>query len=223
MSESILLVEDEAMLREVAKDYFLSVGYQVFEAENGTRALQIFEKELIDLVVLDVMIPEIDGWSVCRRIRKRSDVPIIMLTARSDEEDTLMGFEMGADDYVTKPYRPRILLARVDRLLKNKMTAKKIPVGEHSNFGIEVDSSSRTVMIAGQMVKLTHIEFEILACLIENKGLVVTREQLIHHIWGMDAADDRTVNTHIRNLRHKLGDKSKYIKTVIRTGYKFGE
>ncbi|MEK3791819.1 response regulator transcription factor [Paenibacillus sp. FSL R7-0204] len=221
MSKTILIVEDEDILREIMKDYLLEEGYRVIEAIDGKQAVSLFQEHEVDLILLDIMLPELDGWSVCRRIRKTSNVPIIVLTARSDEDDTLLGFELGADDYVTKPYRPLILLARVKRLLESRY------IGRHesdtlSGGGISIHFPSRTVSIDGTSSDLTHTEFEILAYLLQNKGIIISREQLITKIWGYDfAGDDRTVNSHIRNLRSKLGTHAKQIVTVVRSGYKF--
>jgi DNA-binding response OmpR family regulator len=225
MSKNILIVEDEDILREILKDYFLSEQYKVLEARDGKEALALFEEEEVDLVILDIMLPELDGWSVCRRIRKTSGVPIIMLTARVDEDDTLLGFELGADDYVTKPYSPPILLARAKRLLESRKALKESPNSEDDTIcihGIYVHFPSRTVTVDGESIALTHTEFEILVYFMKNQGIVLTRDQLISRIWGYEfAGDDRTVNSHIRNLRNKLGEKAKYIATVVRTGYKF--
>ncbi|GGE61863.1 response regulator transcription factor [Priestia taiwanensis] len=224
MQRTILLVEDEDILREILADYLLDAGFEVLEAIDGKEALSIFEEKEIDLVILDIMLPELDGWSVCRRIRKTSNVPIIMLTARSDEDDTLLGFELGADDYVTKPYSPPILLARAKRLIESRYLAVREPEKEETLAlnGIRIHFSSRKVTIQEQQINLTHTEFEILAYLMQNQGIVITREQLITKIWGYEfVGDDRTVNSHIRNLRHKLGEKSTCILTVVRTGYKF--
>ncbi|MEK4935099.1 response regulator transcription factor [Bacillus sp. FSL M7-1345] len=225
MSKRILIVEDEDILREILKDYFLSEQYKVLEARDGKEALTLFEEEEVDLVILDIMLPELDGWSVCRRIRKTSQVPIIMLTARVDEDDTLLGFELGADDYVTKPYSPPILLARAKRLLESRKALKESPNSEDDTLcihGIYVHFPSRTVTVDGESIALTHTEFEILVYFMKNQGIVLTREQLISKIWGYEfAGDDRTVNSHIRNLRNKLGEKAKCITTVVRTGYKF--
>ncbi|MEK4709322.1 response regulator transcription factor [Bacillus sp. FSL R10-2780] len=225
MSKRILIVEDEDILREILKDYFLSEQYKVLEARDGKEALALFKEEEVDLVILDIMLPELDGWSVCRRIRKTSQVPIIMLTARVDEDDTLLGFELGADDYVTKPYSPPILLARAKRLLESRKALKESPNSEDDTLcihGIYVHFPSRTVTVDGESIALTHTEFEILVYFMKNQGIVLTREQLISRIWGYEfAGDDRTVNSHIRNLRNKLGEKAKHITTVVRTGYKF--
>ncbi|WP_144935096.1 response regulator transcription factor [Paenibacillus sp. 32O-W] len=221
MSKTILIVEDEPILREIVKDYLLEDGYEVLEAEDGKQALALFQEHEVDLIILDIMLPELDGWAVCRRIRKSSDVPIIMLTARSDEDDTLLGFELGADDYVTKPYSPPILLARAKRLLENR----RVDAQESdtlSGRGITIHFPSRTVTLDGTNCSLTHTEFEILACLMKNKGMIITREQLITKVWGYDfVGDDRTVNSHIRNLRSKLGEHARCIVTVVRSGYKF--
>lgn len=224
MSKTVLLVEDEQRLREIVSDYFISEGFIVVEAEDGKQALAQFEANAIDLVILDIMLPEIDGWSVCRRIRKESVVPIIMLTARSDEEDTLLGFELGADEYVTKPFSPKVLVARAKTLLKR---AEGI-IGQDENVlsmcGIEVNKLSRTVIVDGSEIILTHKEFELLLYLMENKGIVLSRQHLLDHLWGYDYfGDDRTVDTHIKKLRSKLGDRAKNIATVIRVGYKFEE
>ncbi|TQR46380.1 response regulator transcription factor [Paenibacillus popilliae] len=223
MTKTILIVEDEHILREIMKDYFSNEGFNVLEARDGKEALQMFQENNVDLLILDIMLPELDGWSVCRRIRKTSNVPIIMLTARVDEDDTLLGFELGADDYVTKPYSPPILLARAKRLLEYRHM-QEVDNEVISSSGITVSLSSRTVTVEGVHINLTHTEFEILTYLMENKGAIITREQLIMRIWGYDfVGDERTVNSHIRNLRHKLGDKSECIVTVFRSGYKFEE
>ncbi|MGY4690809.1 response regulator transcription factor [Salibacterium sp. K-3] len=224
MQKTILIVEDEAILREIVKDYLLNEGYEVLEAADGNEALAIFEEHDVHLIILDIMLPEVDGWSVCRKIRKTSDVAIIMLTARTDEDDTLLGFELGADDYVTKPYSPPILLARVKRLMDSRYArAGKLPDEETliSN-GIHVHFSTRIVTVDGERISLTYTEFEILTYLMQNQGIIITREQLITKIWGYEFdGDDRTINSHIRNLRHKIGAKANCIVTVIRAGYKF--
>ncbi|MGZ7441600.1 response regulator transcription factor [Paenibacillus sp. TH7-28] len=221
MSKTILLVEDKLLLREIVKDYFLNEGYDVLEAGDGKQALALFGQHEVDLIILDIMLPELDGWSVCQRVRKVSDVPVIMLTARSDEDDTLLGFELGADDYVVKPCSPPVLLARAKRFLE----PRSIPGQERdvmSGAGITVHIPSRSVTIDGTSCSLTYTEFEILAYLMKNKGMIVTREQLMAKIWGYDfPGDERTINSHMRNLRAKLGEKAQCIVTVIRAGYKF--
>ncbi|MBP2242620.1 DNA-binding response OmpR family regulator [Cytobacillus eiseniae] len=224
MQKSVLIVEDEDILREIVKDYLLEEGYKVLEAVDGNEALAIFDEYEVHLIILDIMLPELDGWSVCRRIRKISNVPIIMLTARVDEDDTLLGFELGADDYVTKPYSPPILLARVKRLMESRYAqiSKTAHKDTLNSSGILVDFPTRTVSVDGEQISLTYTEFEILTYLIQNQGIIITREQLITKIWGYEfTGDDRTVNSHIRNLRHKLGNKANCIVTVIRAGYKF--
>lgn len=226
MQKKILIVEDEDILREIAKDYLLNEGYEVLEAVNGNEALTIFEEHEVHLIILDIMLAELDGWSVCRRIRKSSNVPIIMLTARVDEDDTLLGFQLGADDYITKPYSPPILLARVKRLIESRyLQAINVPNEDTLNSnGIYVHLPSRTMTVDGENISLTFTEFEILTYLMQNAGIIITREQLIVKIWGYEfAGDDRTVNSHIRNLRNKLGNKANCIVTVIRAGYKFEE
>ncbi|MCU4862407.1 response regulator transcription factor [Bacillus cereus] len=224
MQRTILIVEDEDILREIMKDYLLNEGYNVLEAIDGKEALSIFEEHEVHLIILDIMLPELDGWTVCRRIRKKSNVPIIMLMARVDEDDTLLGFELGADDYVTKPYSPPILLARAKRLMESRYSsAVNVPAEDTlTSSGIHVHFPSRTVTIDGEDINLTHTEFEIVTYLMRNQGIVISREQLINKIWGYEfAGDDRTVNSHIRNLRHKLGQKAACIVTVVRAGYKF--
>ncbi|MFZ7680340.1 response regulator transcription factor [Bacillus cereus] len=225
MNKTVLLVEDERRLREIVSDYFRNEGFEVIEAEDGKKALELFAEHEIDLIMLDIMLPEIDGWSVCRRIRKESAVPIIMLTARSDEDDTLLGFELGADEYVTKPFSPKVLVARAKTLLKRAEGA--VGVAEENAMslaGIEVNRLSRTVLVDGEEIILTHKEFELLVYLMENKGIVLSRQHLLDQLWGYDYyGGDRTVDTHIKKLRNKLGDKAKHIGTVIRVGYKFEE
>lgn len=223
MQETILIAEDEAILREIAKDYFTNEGYEVLEAADGEEALHLFQTNDPALIILDIMLPELDGWSVCRRIRKTSNVPIIMLTARSDEEDTLLGFELGADDYVTKPYSPPILMARAKRLLDSRRRQPVNAVHQSLSLGgISLNLTSRSAAVDGRTLHLTFTEYEILVLLMKNPGMVITREQFIAKIWGYEeAGDDRTLNTHIRNLRIKLGDKSSLITTILRIGYKF--
>ncbi|WP_156990237.1 response regulator transcription factor [Caproicibacter fermentans] len=222
MMYKILVVEDEDILREVIVDYLIADGYQVLEAADGEKAIEQFHSNPVDLVILDIVLPKLDGWSVCRRIRKSSGIPIIILTARSDEDDSLLGYELGADDYLIKPYSPRVLMAKVKRFLeKHADTIERTPL---SSDGIVINMESRLVYADGITINLTHTEFEILAYLMQNKGIVITREQLITKVWGYDFyGDEKTVNSHIRNLRAKLGSKGNCIVTVIRSGYKFQE
>lgn len=224
MKRTVLIVEDEDILREIVKDYLWNAGYEVLEAADGQEAIVKFTENDVHLIILDIMLPELDGWSVCRRIRKTSNVPIIMLTARVDEDDTLLGFELGADDYVTKPYSPPILLARVKRLMDSRYSSKEISNSEDSlnSSGFYVHFPSRSVTVDGEMINFTHTEYEILTILMQNEGIIITREQLIMKIWGYEfTGDNRTINSHIRNLRNKLGSKANNIITVIRSGYKF--
>lgn len=218
----ILVVEDEDILREVIIDYLFEDGYQVLEAADGEKALELFQSNSVDLVILDIVLPKVDGWSVCRRIRKNSSIPIVMLTARSDEDDSLLGYELGADDYLIKPYSPRVLMAKVKRFLeKYSGTIDGMLI---SSGGIVINMGSRLVSVDGITINLTHTEFEILSYLMQNKGIVITRDQLIAKVWGYDFyGDEKTVNSHIRNLRAKLGSKGSSIVTVIRSGYKFEE
>ena len=219
---TILVVEDEDILREIIIDYLVEDGYKVLEAADGEKALELFQTNSVDLVILDIGLPKIEGWSVCRRIRKNSSIPIIILTARSDEDDSLLGFELGADDYLTKPYSPRILMAKVKWFLEKYSGASDESI--ISAEGIEINLESRILTVDGKTINLTHTEFEILAYLMQNKGIVITREQLISRIWGYDFyGDEKTINSHIRNLRSKLGSKGGWIVTVIRSGYKFEE
>lgn len=216
---TILVVEDEQILLEVTKDYLVHDGLQVLEATDGQQALDLFETNSVDLVILDIMLPVLDGWTVCRRIRKQSNVPILMLTARADEDDSLLGYELGADDYLIKPYNPRILAAKVRRFLQrlSQPEAEVLEVG-----GITLNPSSRTAAVDGAPVDLTYIEFELLSYLMRNPNRVISREELISQVWGYDfVGNDKTVNSHIRNLRAKLGVRAVSIVTVIRSGYKF--
>ncbi|EOO27516.1 two-component system response regulator [Bacillus cereus VD133] len=224
MQKTILIVEDEDILREIMKDYLLNEGYKVLEATDGKEALSIFEEHELHLIILDIMLPELDGWTVCRRIRKISNVPIIMLTARVDEDDTLLGFELGTDDYITKPYSPSILLARAKRLIESRYSSTVNISNEDilASSSIRVHLPSHTVTVDEEAISLTRTEFEILTYLMQNQGIVISREQLITKIWGYEfAGDDRTVKSHIRNLRHKLGNRATCIVTIIRVGYKF--
>ncbi|MEA0555253.1 response regulator transcription factor [Lysinibacillus irui] len=222
MVDPILIIEDEDILREILKDYFLNAGYSVLEAKDGEEALQVFQENELSLIILDIMLPKLDGWTICRRIRKTSNIPIIMLTARADEDDTLLGFELGADDYVTKPYNPLVLLARSKRLLHHREQKNDVAGDYLECGGIKIHIPSRTVQVNNKEISLTHTEYEMLLYLMENKGIVITRDQIITKIWGYEYfGDDRTLNSHMRNLRNKLGDHSTCIKTIVRTGYKF--
>ncbi len=222
MDKSILLVEDDARIREIVADYFAKEGFGILQCEDGKEALDIFEENEIDLIILDIMIPQIDGWSVCKRLRKISDVPIIMLTARSDEEDKLMGYELGADDYVTKPFSPRVLVAKSKMLLKRAEGTVGKMDGTLSCSGIEINKLSRSVRSEGQTVELALKEYELLLYFMENRDIVLTREAILSKVWGYDYYGDlRTVDTHVKKLRSKLMGKADCITTVIGSGYRF--
>lgn len=222
MKRRILLVEDDMLMREFITDYFKKELWEVYEAENGRLGLEIFEQTSVDLVVLDIMMPEMDGWSVCRRIRAKSDVPIIIITARSEDDDQMLGFELGADEYVTKPLSPRVLVARATALMKR--TEGTIGrEGDTLLYGdLLVNRTAHTVSVAGMKINLSPKEYDLLLFLIKHYGKVVSREYILDAVWGYDYLGDlRTVDTHIKKLRAKLGDEGQYICTVIRSGYKF--
>ena len=220
MNNRILIVEDEAYIRDILCDYFRNKGDQPFEAVNGIEALSLIEENEYDAVLLDIMIPQLDGLSVCRAVRKTNDIPIIFLTALSDEEDKLLGYELGADDYVTKPFSMSVLYAKTMALIKrNKRTvlaSNRIEAG-----GIVMDLDTRKVVAGRREVALTPKEFALLRCLMQNKNIVLSREQLLVKCWGYDyEGESRAVDTHIKRLREKLGDYADCIKTVIKAGYR---
>lgn len=216
----ILLADDEARMRKLVSDFLKKEGFQVVEAEDGEKALEKFENEgPFQLVILDVMMPHIDGFAVCKEIRKKSNVPTIILTARSDETDELLGFDMGADEYVSKPFSPVILMARVKALLKRTMGAER----EVSSFGgISIDEIGRVVTVNNEKIDLSPKEFELLIYMAKNQGIALSREQILNAVWDFDYfGDSRTVDTHIKKLRMKLGPLEDYIQTVRGYGYKF--
>lgn len=220
MNCSILIVEDEPRLREVLCDYFRSKGERPVEAENGLRALERIEQETFDAVLLDIMMPELDGFSVCRAIRRSHDVPILFLTALSDEEDKLLGYELGADDYITKPYTMSVLYAKTMALIKrsrgNMRSGDRLEAG-----GIVLELSSQKVFVGGKQIDLTPKEYSLLRCLMQNKNVVMSREQLLVKCWGYDyEGEARAVDTQIKRLREKLGVQAECIKTVIKAGYR---
>ncbi len=218
----VLIVEDEDRMRELMVDYFAMDGFETFEASDGSSALDIVATENLDLVLLDIMMPGIDGFTVCKRIRSSSSVPIIIITARTEEEDKILGFELGADDYVTKPFSPKVLVARSKNLLKRVDGMVGNENGILNIKNIEINLMSYEVRIDGEKLNLSPKEYELLLFLVKNKNKVMTREILLDNIWGYDYIGDlRTVDTHIKKLRNKLGDCSDYIKTIIRAGYKF--
>ena len=217
----ILVVDDESRMRKLVSDFLVKEGYVVLEAADGVEALDIFYAEKdIALLILDVMMPKMDGWQVCREIREHSKVPIIMLTARSDERDELQGFEMGVDEYISKPFSPKILVARVEAILRRTAGMEKNEV--LSAGGITVDKSAHIVQIDGQTVELSYKEFELLAYFLENRGIALSREMILNNVWNYDYfGDARTIDTHVKKLRSKLGEKGDCIKTIWGMGYKF--
>lgn len=216
----ILVVDDETRMRKLVRDFLVKQDYEVLEAGDGEEAVGIFyEKKDIALIILDVMMPKMDGWEVCREIRQYSQVPIIMLTAKSDERDELLGFELGVDEYISKPFSPKILVARVEAVLRrtNVKGGGKTEIG-----GIVLDQSAHEVMIDGKIVELSFKEFELLSYFIENQGIALSRERILNNVWNYDYfGDARTIDTHVKKLRSKMGDKGAYIKTIWGMGYKF--
>lgn len=222
MKRSVLIVEDEDLMREVLRDYFSDADYEVSEARDGIKAIELAEEFEYDIMLLDIMLPELDGFSVCRRIRKTKDTPIIIITARSDEDDKLIGYELGADDYITKPFSPKVLLAKANALIKRARGSIRGSDNEVSAAGIVINQDSHTVTIDNEYIELTPKEYELLIYLMINKGKVLSRDALLSKVWGYDYFGDlRTVDTHIKKLRSKLGDKAVHIKTLIKAGYKF--
>lgn len=217
----ILVVDDESRMRKLVKDFLVRQGYTVLEAADGMEAMDYFyEDKDIALVILDVMMPKMDGWQVCREIRMHSKVPIIMLTARSEERDELQGFDLGVDEYISKPFSPKILVARVEAILRR--TQGNGNTDEISAGGIVVDKAAHTVMSDGSPVDLSFKEFELLTYFIENQGIALSREKILNNVWNYDYfGDARTIDTHVKKLRSKLGDKGEYIKTIWGMGYKF--
>lgn len=220
MNAKILIVEDEARLREVLCDYFSSKGELPAEAENGRQALEMLRRNEFDAILLDIMMPELDGLSVCRTVRRTNDVPIIFLTALSDEEDKLLGYELGADDYVTKPFSLSVLYAKTMALIKRNQR-NILPGDRMEAGGIRLELSARKVFAGKEEVDLTPKEYALLCCLMQNKNLVMSREQLLVKCWGYDyEGEARAVDTHIKRLREKLGPYAACIRTVIKAGYK---
>jgi len=216
----ILMVDDEARMRKLVKDFLGIKGYTVIEAGDGEEAVDIFFKEKdISLIILDVMMPKMDGWEVCRTIRRYSQVPIIMLTARSEERDELLGFELGVDEYISKPFSPKILVARTEAILRRRtmVTGEVLEAA-----GIRVDKDAHEASVDGQPVDLSNKEFELLTYFMENQGMALSREKILNNVWNYDYfGDARTIDTHVKKLRSKLGPKGDYIKTIWGMGYKF--
>ena len=217
----ILVADDEARLRKLVRDFLTNAGHEVVEAANGEEAVDAFlaDKE-IALILLDVMMPKMDGWEVCREIRKYSKIPIVMLTARTDERDELLGFSLGVDEYIAKPFSPRILVARVEAILRR---AGGDSAGDVlSEDGICIDKAAHTVTIDGKTVELSYKEFELLSYFLENKGIALSREKILNAVWNYDYyGDARTIDTHVKKLRAKMGEKGELIKTIWGMGYKF--
>ena len=217
----ILVVDDESRMRKLVRDFLQKNNYEVLEAGDGSEALDIFfAQSNIALVILDVMMPKMDGWQVCREIRNYSRVPIIMLTARGDEKDELQGFELGVDEYISKPFSPKILVARVEAILRR--TGKSAAGEILDEGGIHLDKTAHMVTIGDRNVDLSFKEFELLTYFMENKGIALSREKILNNVWNYDYfGDARTIDTHVKKLRSKLGDKGEMIKTIWGMGYKF--
>ena len=222
MDATILIADDEQRMRKLVKDFLKQKNFNIIEAQDGDEALKKFNenKNKINLVLLDVMMPKLDGWSVLRQIRQiDSNIPIIMLTARSEEQDELFGFELGVDEYITKPFSPKILVARVEALLKRANPVKK-ELKNHD--GIVIDNDARTVTVDGKSVELSFREYELLKYLIDNENIALSRDKILNTVWNYDYfGDSRTIDSHIKKIRHKLGKKGKYIQTIRGIGYKF--
>ena len=216
----ILVVDDEARMRKLVKDFLVNKGFSVIEAADGEEAVDVFfAQKDIALVILDVMMPKMDGWEVLKTIRKYSQVPVIMLTARGEERDELLGFELGVDEYISKPFSPKILVARVDAILRrsNAAASEVLDVG-----GIRIDKAAHQVTIDGKEIELSYKEFELLTYFVENQGIALSREKILNNVWNYDYfGDARTIDTHVKKLRSKLGAKGEFIKTIWGMGYKF--
>ena len=220
-SLKVLMVDDESRMRKLVSDFLTRKGYQVIEAGDGEEAIdKFYEDKNISLVILDVMVPKMNGWDTCRQIRKNSNVPIIMLTAKSDEASELNGFDCGADEYISKPFSPKILTARVDALIRRSYSidsSEMIDVG-----GIVINKAAHIVKINDEEIELSFKEFELLTYFVDNKGIALSREKILNNVWNYDYfGDARTIDTHVKKLRKKLGDKGDYIKTIWGMGYKF--
>ncbi len=218
---TILVVDDESRMRKLIKDFLAVKGYKILEAADGEKALEVFEteKDKISLILLDVMMPKLDGWSVLRQIRQTSKVPIIMLTARGEEQDELFGFELGVDEYIAKPFSPKILVARVEAII-NRVYGNTKEIKDYG--GITIDAEGRTVKVEDKVVELSLREYELLKYLVDNENIALSRDKILNNVWNYDYyGDSRTIDSHIKKIRHKLGKKGKYIKTMRGVGYKF--
>ena len=217
----ILVVDDESRMRKLLRDFLTAKGYQILEAEDGEKAIEVFEenRNKVKLILLDVMMPKLDGWSVLRKIRQESNLPVIMLTARGEEQDELFGFELGVDEYISKPFSPKILVARVEAILKRVYGDTK-QLKDYD--GIVIDQEGRTVKVDGKPIDLSLREYELLKYLIDNENIALSRDKILNNVWNYDYyGDSRTIDSHIKKIRHKLGKKGKYIETVRGIGYKF--
>ena len=218
---TILVVDDEFRMRKLVKDFLQKENCNVLEAGDGEEAIKVFDenKDKINLILLDVMMPKLDGWSVLRQIRQESKVPVIMLTARGEEQDELFGFELGVDEYISKPFSPKILVARIKAILNRTEDKQK----ENKNFGgIEINTEGRTVSVDGKQIELSLREYELLKYLLDNENVALSRDKILNNVWNYDYyGDSRTIDSHIKKIRHKLGKKGKYIKTIRGVGYKF--
>ena len=220
-SKCILIVDDESRIRKLIKDFLIKDGYKALEAKDGEEALDIYNEnsEKINLILLDVMMPKLDGWSVLRKIRQESNLPVIMLTARGEEQDELFGFELGVDEYISKPFSPKILVARVEAILKRVYGDTK-QLKDYD--GIVIDQEGRTVKVDGKPIDLSLREYELLKYLLDNENIALSRDKILNNVWNYDYyGDSRTIDSHIKKIRHKLGKKGKYIETVRGIGYKF--
>ncbi len=218
---TILIVDDEERMRKLIKDFLTKNDYKTLEAGDGEEAIEVFEenKNKISLILLDVMMPKLDGWSVLRKIRNESQVPVIMLTARGEEQDELFGFELGVDEYISKPFSPKILVARIEAILK-RINGDKEKVRDYD--GIVINDQGRTVTVDGKPVDLSLREYELLKYLLDNEKIALSREKILNNVWNYDYyGDSRTIDSHIKKIRHKLGKKGKYIETIRGVGYKF--
>ena len=218
---TILVVDDESRMRKLIKDFLMQKGYGILEAEDGEEALKVFEENQnkIKLILLEGMMPKLDGWAVLRQIRQTSKVPIIMLTARGEEQDELFGFELGVDEYISKPFSPKILVARVEAILKRTNPEEK-KIKDYG--GIVIDSEGRTVSIDGKLIEMSLREYELLKYLVDNENIALSRDKILNNVWNYDYfGDSRTIDSHIKKIRHKLGKKGKYIQTIRGIGYKF--
>lgn len=220
MNNKILVVDDESRIRKIIRDFLVREGYVVCEAEDGEAALDIFcSNNDIDLIIMDVMMPKMDGWQLCKEVRKLSKVPILMLTAKSEEQDELKGFELGVDEYISKPFSPKILTARVNALLR-RTTRDNEEILDIA--GITVNKIAHTVTIDGKEIDLSFKEFELLTYFMENRGIALSREKILNNVWNYDYyGDARTIDTHVKKLRSKMGEKGKFISTIWGMGYKF--